>query len=152
MADTKAIQKPDPIAEHHRQAAWQIWVPLGLGIALVAALGVICAIIVLSPASNSPLSETLAPVATIWLVLPSCLTSLIPIAILFGLVFLSSKMLKGLPGLGSRINQTVDKINRSAQSLSSRLAKPVIRAGGIKAGWDKIWETVIPRRAQNKGR
>jgi len=151
MAHSKAIQKADPIAEHHRQAAWQIWAPLGLGIALVVALCVICAIIVLSPASNSPLSETLAPVATIWLVIPNCLTSLIPIAILFGLVFLSAKMLKGLPRLGSRINQTLDKINQSVQSLATRLAKPVVSVGGFKAGWNKIWELIFPRRTQNKG-
>jgi len=146
MANEKGIQKPNPIAEHHRQAALQIWVPLGLGIALVVGLCVVCAIIVLSPASNSPLSETLAPVATIWLVIPNCLTSLIPIAILFGCIFLAAKMNGGLPGLGARIHQGLTRVERSVRSFSDSLAKPVVKVGGIKASWNKFWELVSPKK------
>jgi hypothetical protein len=151
MANPKAVQKPDPIAEHHRQAAWQIWAPLGLGIALVVGLCVICAFIVLSPAANTPLSETLAPVATIWLVIPNCITSLIPIAILFGCVFLSTKMLGGLPRLGARIRHSLDQVEKSVQSLSDRLAKPIIQIGSLKASWNKFWEVVSQTKPQDKG-
>jgi hypothetical protein len=151
MADEKKAPRPDPIARHHRQAAWQIWVPLGLGIALFVALCVICAIFVISPPYRSSLTDTLAPVATIWLVIPNCITSLIPIAILFGLVFGTSKMLGGLPKLGSRIHLMLDKLGQSIQSLSSRVAGPIIKVGGLKAGWDRFWEMVSPAKPQDKG-
>ncbi len=151
MAELKAVQKPDPLAEHHRQAAWQIWVPLGLGIALVVGLCVVCAIIVLSPATNSPLSETLAPVAVIWLVIPNCITSLIPIALLFGMVYLAAKMTGGLPKLGSRLLHAVTSVERTVQSFSNQAAGPVIKIAGLKASWNKFLEMLSPKTPQNKG-
>ena len=118
--------------------------------AAVLSLCVICAIIVLSPSINSPLSDTLAPVAVIWLVIPNCITSLISLAILFGCVFLAAKMLRGLPKLGARIQHSVDRVEQAIQSLSNRLAGPVIKISGLKASWDKFWEMVSPVKSQNK--
>ena len=151
MADKKASPKPDPIGEHYRQAAWQIWIPLGLGIALFVALCAVCAFFVISPPYKSTLTDTLAPVAAIWLIIPNCFVSLIPIAILFGLVFLNSKMLAGLPKLGSRIQKLINQVSQSVQSLTDKLATPVIRVGSLKAGWEKFLDIISPVKTQDKG-
>ena len=152
MARVDPAQKTNPLQEHHRQAAWQIWVPLGIAIAGVLTLCVLCALIVLGAIPNPTLAETLGPVAVIWVLIPNCFVSLITIAILFGCVFLVSKMLGRLPKLGSRFLFAVERLQQYIQSLSNRIAAPVIKSKSLKASWDKFWEIVLPTKSNNKGR
>jgi hypothetical protein len=60
-------------------------------------------------------------------------------------------MLGGLPRLGARIRQSVDQVEKSIQSLSDRLAKPIIQIGSLKASWNKFWEVVSHTKSQDKG-
>ncbi|HEX7394175.1 MAG TPA: hypothetical protein VF313_04535 [Anaerolineaceae bacterium] len=152
MARVDPDKKANPLQEHHRQAAWQIWAPLGLAIAGVLTLCVLCALIVLGAIPNPTLAETLAPLAVIWVLIPNCFGSLITLVILFGCAFLTAKMLGGLPKLGSRILFAVERLQQSIQSLSNRIAAPVIKSKSLKASWDKFWEMVLPTKSNNKGR
>lgn len=151
MARVDPAQKANPIREHHRQAAWQIWAPLGLAIAGVLTLCAFCALIVLGAIPNSTLAETLGPVAVIWVLIPNCFGSLIMIAILFGFTFLAAKMLGRLPKLGSRTLHAVERLHQSIQTFSNRIAAPVIKSKSLKAGWDKFWEMALPKKYDNKG-
>ncbi len=143
-----ANRRVDPLLKHRAQAAWQIWVPLGFGIALVVAL---CVLSALATFSDLPISKTLAPVAVIWVVIPNCLSGLFTLAILAGCVFLAAKMLGGLPGLGGRILAAVYRLQGLVQALSARITAPVIAANGLQARLDHFWNTVWHRKSQGEG-
>lgn len=141
-------RKQIALERHHRQAAWQIWVPVGLAVAVVLTLSVLSAV---ATANNVPISKTLAPVAVIWVLIPYCLSGLIPLAILFGCVFLASKMLGGLPKLGARIMRALDRLQQLVQALANKVASPVIRVGGWKSSWDKFREMIRPVKSNDQG-
>ncbi len=148
MAEGDAKQKVNPLKRHYSQAAWQIWVPLGIAIALVIAL---CVLSALATMNDLPISKTLAPVTVIWVVIPYCLSGLIPLAILFGLVFLNAKMLAGRPRLGARILAAVTGLQKTVKSFSDRVAAPVIRTASMKAGWNHFWKTFWPGKSHGEG-
>jgi hypothetical protein len=141
-------RKLSAVERHHRQAAWQIWVPVGLAIAVVLTLFVLS---VLATVYGMPISKTLGPVAAIWVIIPNCISGIFPLAILGGMVFLSAKMLGGLPKLGARILHAFDRLHELVLNLSDRLASPVVKVGGWKAGWDKIWEIIGPSKSNRQG-
>jgi hypothetical protein len=151
MERLEMLQKPDPLTTHRQQAAWQIWVPLGMAVALVVAVGVLCALIVLGGINSPVLAQTLAPVAVIWIVIPSCFSGLITLALLVGLVFAVAKLRGGLPGLGQKLQQAVNRLQELVQSLANRLASPVIKANGLKASWDQLKAGLRPAHSPDKG-
>jgi hypothetical protein len=148
MEPKESKRKLSAVERHHRQAAWQIWVPVGLAIALVLTLFVLS---VLATVYNLPISKTLGPVAAIWVIIPNCFGGLITLGILAGLVFLVAKMLGGLPRLGSRILHAFDRLHELVLALSNRIASPVVKVNGWKAGWDKIWESIWPSKSHRQG-
>lgn len=148
MAEGDADRRIDPLKRHRAQAAWQIWVPLGLAIALFVAL---CVLSALATMNDLPISKTLAPVAVIWVVIPYCLNGLITLAILLGCVFLAAKMLGGLSRLGAQILGAVEKLKAFVQALSNRVAEPVIRAGSLQARWTNFWHNIRPRKSHGEG-
>jgi hypothetical protein len=148
MESSDNKRKLSAVERHHRQAAWQIWVPVGLAIAVVLTLFVLS---ILATVYNVPISKTLGPVAAIWVIIPNCISGIIPLAILAGLVFLTAKLLGGLPKLGSRILNGFDRLHGLVQRLSDRLASPVLKVHGWKAGWDKFWEDIWPSKSHRQG-
>ncbi len=148
MDEGNLERKANPVKKHHAQAAWQIWVPLGLGIAVVVAL---CVLSALATFSDLPISKTLAPVAVIWVVIPYCLSGLITLAILIGCVFLAAKMLGGLPQLGAKILSAFDKLNALAQTLANRVAAPVIAASSLQTKIAHYWNAIWSGKSHGEG-
>ena len=148
MIEGDANRRANPLKRHRAQAAWQIWVPLGMAIALVVTL---CVFSALATMNDLPISKTLAPVTVIWVLIPYCLSGLIPLAILFGCVFLTAKMLGGLPRLGARILAAFMRMQKLAKSLSDRVAAPVVKAGSLQAGWVHFWKTIWPGKSHGEG-
>jgi len=139
----RKVHRLSALERHHRQAAWQIWVPVILAAALVITLFVFS---VLATVYNYPISKTLAPVAVIWVLLPNCFGGLFTLAFLGGLVFTAGKLLQGLPQLGNRVLHALDRLQALVQALSDRLASPVLTVNGWIAGWSKLWESIWPKR------
>ncbi len=148
MDEGDANRRVDPLKKHRGQAAWQIWVPLGLGIAVVVAL---CVLSALATFSDLPISKTLAPVAVIWVIIPNCFSGLITLAILGGCIFLAAKMLGGLPELGAQILGAVDRLQRLVKSLSDRLAAPVIAANGLQTKIAHFWNSIWHAKSRGEG-
>ncbi len=148
MDEGDANRRVDPLKRHRVQAAWQIWVPLGLGIALVVAL---CVLSALATFSDLPISKTLAPVAVIWVIIPNCFSGLITLAVLGGFVFLASKMLGGLPHVGAQILAAVYRLQSLVQAMADRLTAPVIAANGLQAKAAHLWNTIWHRKSQGEG-
>jgi hypothetical protein len=138
----------DPLKRHRAQAAWQIWIPLGLGIAVVVAL---CVLSALATFSDLPISKTLAPVAVIWVVIPNCFSGLITLAILFGCVFLAAKMVGGLPQTGAKILGAVNKVQSLVQAFANRIAAPVIAASSFQAKVAHFWNSIWSGKSRGEG-
>lgn len=143
--------KPDALKMHRQQSAWQIWLPLALALVLVIGLCILCAFIVLGGINNPTLAKTLGPVAVLWVLIPSCLTGLIPLALLIGLVYLAAKMLGGMPGLGEKAQNAVKRVQEMVETTANKAANLVIKVGGMKVGWDQIKTGFQASKTPNKG-
>ncbi len=148
MSEGDANRKVDPLRRHRAQAAWQIWVPLGLAIALFVAL---CVLSTLATMNDLPISKTLAPVAVIWVVIPYCLSGLMTLAILIGCVFLAAKMVGGLPRLGAQMLGAVNRLQRFVQAFSNRVAEPVIKANSLQVKIAHYWKSIWPGKSHSEG-
>ncbi len=132
-----------PERDHRRQAFWQIYLPAFLGAAAFIAL---CVWAVLYTIGYVPVpglasqQSAAAGVATIWILLPTCLGSLIPIAILGGSVYLMSRSIRGLPRQAHRAQDGMWRVAALARRVTDQIAKPVIGVASAKSGWDRLWD------------
>lgn len=118
--------------KHRRQAFWQIWLPIGIAAVAFIAVTVI-AIITTRPGEAS--AEHWANISAIWLILPTLFTSIIWLTVLGGLIFLMAKAIQGLPKLGIKVQNLADKMYQISQTISNKVASPVLKVNGWRAGW-----------------
>ncbi len=132
-----------PERDHRRQAFWQIYLPAFLGAAVFIAL---CVWAVLYTIGYVPVpglasqQSAAAGTAVIWIILPTCLGNLIPIAILGGSVYLMSRGIRGLPRQAHRAQDGMWRLSALARRLSDRIASPVMDVASAKAAWDRLWD------------
>jgi hypothetical protein len=127
---------PSPEASHRRQAAWQIWLPLGLLLALFIAAGVLAVLCTsgYSPQPGLPDQQSpLAKASVIMLVSGACLGSLLQLLVLIGLVLLSGKIITGLPDLSHKVQNGFTRLDNLATRASQKATAPIISLAGIKA-------------------
>ena len=142
-----SVPEPGPIAsspekDHQRQAFWQIYLPAGLSAAVFIAL---CGWAALYTAGYLP--EPMLPdqqsapakVAVIWILLPTCLGSLIQIALLGGSVYLLGRAIRGTPSLFHRAHQFLQQASAAIRKIADRAAAPVISIASLKAGLDRLF-------------
>ncbi len=132
-----------PVQRHHRQAAWQIWLPVGLGVAIFLGLAVLAVMLTFG---DQPLAKNWASLSVIWWILPSCLGGIISLAIVAGCVFAAAKGIQGLPELGKRILEAVDRLGEAVRRFSDRIAAPVIKANEKQAAWASIFKSARPEK------
>ena len=132
-----------PLQRHHRQAAWQIWLPVGLGVALFLALAVTAVMLTFG---DQPLAKNWASLSVIWWILPSCLGGIIGLAILMGSVIVAAKGIQGLPALGARILEALDRLGKAVKGFSDRAAAPLIKTYSQQAAWASIWKSAKPEK------
>jgi hypothetical protein len=131
--------KLNPIQKHHRQAAWQIWLPVGLATAIFLAL---CILAVHLTVTDQTVGKNWAALSVIWWILPSCLGGLITLAILVGSVFGAGKALGGLPGLAGTVQQAVDRLSKNMKAFADRAASPAIKVSKWQAAAKQAWNSV----------
>jgi hypothetical protein len=120
------------VRDHRRQTFWQILFPVILAGVIVIAVTVF--MIVSSSNPSSMLDTRWANISLIWLLIPSIALSLIPLALLGGLVFLMVKALNGLPKLGARAQYYAVSASQITRNISDKISSPVIGVKGIWAG------------------
>lgn len=122
---------------HRKQAGLQIFLPIIL-ITLVA-LGVIVFLIVISLRPNGAATHIVwADISTIWLLLPLILLSIFPAALLVGLIFGFSKLIRGLPQYGALGQYYAQRMVDEVRKIADKAAQPAIQVGGWKAGWQRL--------------
>lgn len=137
--------EPPPNLEHRKQKVWQIWVPLGIAIALMLALLVWAA---LATAGNPVVGMEWAAISIVFLSLPAMLIGLIILVVLAGLIFLVSKLLGVLPYYSLIARTFVYRTGAKLINLTNALAKPVVFINGLWAGWLKLLERLQLRRSR----
>lgn len=128
--------QPTPEASHRRQAAWQIWLPLGLLLALFIAAGVLAVLFTSGYIPKAGLPDQQSPLAkssVIFLVSGACLGSLFQLLVLVGLVLLSGKIITGLPHLAHKVQNGFTSLEHLAARASQKVSAPIISIAAFKA-------------------
>lgn len=127
--------QPTPEASHRRQAAWQIWLPLGLLLALFITAGVLAVLFTggYTPQPGLPDQQSpLAKASVIMLVSGACLGSLFQLLVLVGLVLISGKVILGLPGFAHKVQNGFSRLEKLAARASQKLTAPIISVAVFK--------------------
>jgi hypothetical protein len=136
--------EPPPNLQHRKQKLWQIWVPLGIAIALISALLVWAALATLG---DPVVGMEWAAISIIFLSLPAMLIGLIILAVLAGLIYLISKLLRVLPYYSLMARTFVYRAGAKLINVTDTLAKPVVFINSLWAGWLKLLERLQLRRS-----
>lgn len=139
------FQKRTPEQNHRRQSAWQIWVPLGLLLAIFLTVGVLLVLYTSGYAPQPDLPDQQSPLAkssVIFLVAGACLGSLLQLLILIGLVILSAKIIKNLPGLANRVQNGFAAASILVKHGGDKLAAPVVTIASLKAALKQLIKSV----------
>jgi hypothetical protein len=132
-------QIPQPVHEsyrnHRRQLVWQILLPVVLAALLIVGLTVLVNIATFT--ANGDV-ERWAAIATIWIVVPIMIVSLILIALLTGLVYLMKQLLRITPTYTGRAQDFVHKIAMHIKRIADAIVKPVLFIDGIGASVKRL--------------
>jgi len=113
---------------------WQIIFPAFVGIILVL---LICVWVVIGVKAGN--ISRFAELSTVLLILPVLFFSLIILVVLGACVFLSVRMIRGLPPITSRIVEFLDKIRDGVSKFSEIIVQPVIQPTAYLKGFRAIF-------------
>jgi hypothetical protein len=136
--------EPPPNPKHRKQKLWQIFVPLGVAIAIMLALAVWTGV---ATAGDPVVGMEWAAVSIVFLSLPAMLIGLIFLVVLVGLIYLLSKLLGILPYYSLMARTFVYRTGAKLINLTNTLAKPVVFINSLWAGWLRLLERLHLRRS-----
>jgi hypothetical protein len=131
--------------QHKQQRFWQITLPVGLAILLIA---VVFALVILTASRGDPNAQVSvwADTSTILLFLPMLLVAVLAAVALFGLVYLLARLLNVLPVYTAVVQTFTGAMAEKVRAGSDAVAKPFIAlrsywaaAGQIFTGLGKIF-------------
>lgn len=121
-----------PITGHQKHnRLWQIWVPLGLCIAIVLFLGVMAVLWTTQDVSGD-FNTKWASISVVILSLPALIAGLLSFAILCGLIYLTSRLSRSLSQIIRRVLGFLLEFQGFVQHWGDKAVSPVI---GIKSKW-----------------
>ncbi len=124
MASPPETPKPRNLraqARHRRESLWQVYVPLGLAIAIVLA---VMALTIIGAYGVTPLAHLVwADISLIYLVVLAAAGGLVVLGLLGGLCFGLGYVLRELPPYFKLAQDFVRLLSIRAEELSKRLAK-----------------------------
>lgn len=124
----------EPRRRHHRQAFWQIYLPLAVGMAVFLTLGIM---VVVSQETGNPELGRWAAIAAIWIILPLLAAGIVIFLFNLLFIFLFHKANSALPDYGRLARFYFYQAAARVQSLANRLSEPAISAQAAVSGWVK---------------
>jgi FtsH-binding integral membrane protein len=112
----------DTHAQHRKQMFWQVFFPLGVGVILM--LGV-CVLPVAAVAQNGDVSKW-ADISLIWLILPALILSVIPLALLVGMIYGVTRLVGVLPGWMFKLQGLLETVKMYVRRYADKVVEPVI--------------------------
>lgn len=119
---------------HRKEVFWQITFPLILGTLLLLS---VCGLTIFAATGDVGVGIW-RDISLIWMLGPSILFSLIPLALLAGLAYGVFRLIDVLPGVFYKIQNFLENVSARIMSVSNRMSAPIIRVGGMLAGLRKI--------------
>ena len=134
-------RNPDTQQKHRREVFWQITVPLTVGaIAILAA----CVLPVVVIARGGEVRNW-ADISLIWLILPTMVFALIPLALLAAITYGLTRLIGVVPGYLFRAQQLFKAIQRRVGVLADKSAAVVISLHQLQARL----RVLLPRRKRH---
>lgn len=115
--------------KHRKEVFWQITFPLIFG-GLVVIAGCILLVMVVSKGNDISVG---ADMSLVFVLIPTMLMGIIPLAILAGMAFGVIKLIQVLPPLFFKLQQGLKTVSAKLTTVSDKAASPFINAEGVKA-------------------
>jgi hypothetical protein len=125
------ITPEERTAEHKRQMLLQVWLPLGGGTVLVLA---VCVLAILGTIYRNPEVNRWGNISAVYLLIPTLLVNLVPLALLGLAIYGMSKLLVKFPGWMYAVQSFFGRIYTICRQAADKLAAPVLAAGGFSEG------------------
>lgn len=134
----------ESLQRHRRQRFWQIQVPLIIAFLVVLTAAVVLVLTQTGRNKVTNLSQY-GDTALIWIFVPLLLIALLIAVVMFGLVILNGKILRGLPRLTHPTQRIFSQISDKVGKLSRMMVRPIISIKSIGAGVSKAFSAMLGR-------
>jgi lipopolysaccharide export LptBFGC system permease protein LptF len=124
---------PLTMRKHRQEFAWQIILPLCLGLALILALAVGTTL-----GASGQVSRWSA-VSLIWLIMPMFLVTVLVILVLVAVVVGLIVLIQRLPYYALQVQDLFWLISHKVRQAANSIAEPVLRANQLAAGLKAMW-------------
>ena len=119
---------------HRREVAWQITLPLVLGLIIILSL---FAWTIISAAQGGSVSQS-ADTSLIFLLIPTMVMALVPLAITAGLAYGVIALIKVLPKYSYKAQEAMTKVQGLVQTGTDKLVEPIIRFKSTIAAFEVL--------------
>ena len=129
-------------SQHRRQRLLQIWLPLGLTVLIVLSVAVWAVVAATTP---GPSMTHWANVSAVIVILPLCLGAILLLAVVIGLIYLTARMYRGLPGMDRKIQSVFFRIETGVRRAADQSVKPVYSIQGWSASLKALFSAILKR-------
>lgn len=129
-------------SQHRRQRLLQIWLPLGLTVLIVLGVAVWAVVAATAP---GPSMTHWANVSAVIVILPLCLGAILLLAVVIGLIYLTARMYRGLPGMDRKIQSVFFRIETGVHRAADQSVKPVLSIQGRLASLKALFSAILKR-------
>ena len=139
-----AQEKPRPLAgslaKHRRQSVWQIWVPLGIGAAIILGLAVLAGV-----GASLGSSEVLrwTNISLMFLIIPAAMAALGFVLLFAGLIFVMARLLHFLPPYTQLGQAYAHSFSVLVRVWSDRAASPFLSIRSAWVGFLTLWRRLF---------
>ena len=122
--------------QHRKEVFWQITFPIILGSLLLLTA---CSLTVVAATGNISIGIW-RDISLIWMLAPNLVLAIIPLILFAGMAYGVVRLIMVLPGVFFKIQKFFDNISTKSQTVSNRMASPIVKVGSLWAGLRKLWQ------------
>jgi predicted PurR-regulated permease PerM len=112
---------------HRVQTAWQIYLPLIMGLMIAVAFAVLAGF------ASAEGSSRWADISLIFLIIPVVMLTLLVLALTAGLIYIVVKLLQIIPVYSYRALDFIQLVSRRIHKVADLAVEPILRVHGFKA-------------------
>lgn len=126
---------------HRQQVFWQIALPIAFGGLVVLAFLVLAILATFSNTSTA--LGNWRDISLIFMILPTLLVGLVFVAIFGGLIYLMTRIIKGLPSISRKGQIFMASLSQQIKKLADRSLSPVFSVHAYWAGVQTFWRRIF---------
>ncbi len=129
-----------PVDKHHKQVLWQVWLPLAVSIIIFLVLGILT---ILAAANGSYLISKWGSIAAIYEIIPVLFVGLVLMALVGGIIYGLSYLLRHVPGWFGTLHIYVIRIALFARRILDTVTKPIFTVSTASASVEALWNDLF---------